>query len=73
MESSLICLVSERKESAVSPCLPYAGKINHNADKYTFLSNLRAYNVFVWFLVTGQSVRCNYVLQTFFLEINSSQ
>lgn len=71
MESSLICLVSARKELSVSPCLRCAGKINHNADKCTFLSNLQAYIAFVWFLVTGHSVRCNYIQQTFFLEINN--
>lgn len=40
MESSLIRLVSERKESPVSLRLPHSGKTNHNADKCTFLSNL---------------------------------
>lgn len=38
------------KETPVSPCLPYAGKINHNADKCTFLSNILTYDTFVWFV-----------------------
>lgn len=62
MESSLIWLVSDRKESLVSPCLLYAGKVNHNADNFFPIYEC---TMSMWLLVTGHSVRCNYAQQIF--------
>lgn len=62
MESSLMCLFSERTESSVSPCLLHTGSINHNVDKCTFLSSLWAFNAFVW--LQGLFLFCQMQLQT---------
>lgn len=48
--------------------LLYAGRVNQNTDKRVFLSSPWAHYAFVWFLVAGHSVGCNYAQRNFRLR-----